>query len=137
MTKQEKIKKIKQLLEELETEETEETEEETPIFPSSAIVFDIDRQRYCLKSHATTPGRINPCSLACTVAVDIPDAKWAAVDKDGTMYWYTDEPYIRKGYWKGNLCSNPSQRVSTLPCPVDDWKQAKWRIRGRTKWRVK
>jgi hypothetical protein len=126
MTKQEKIEKIKQLLEELETEETEE---ETPIFPRSAIVFDIDRQRYCLNSHATTPERIIPYALACTAAVDIPDAKWAAVDENGTMLWYKDEPKMYERMWNGLFCTYPMGDAYMLPCKVDNWKNAKWRIR--------
>jgi len=77
------------------------------------------------------PGRISPYALACIVAVDIPDAKWAAVNFEGDMHWYEEEPesiIAGKWYTKKGPCHSETGPYR-VPCNVENWKEAKWRIR--------
>jgi hypothetical protein len=129
MTKHKKIKKIKQLLEKLETDETEETGKKNINIPMRAIVYDKYNLIYREKCQAFAPVQLNPQVLADTVAVNIPDAIWAAIDKDGKMCWYTDKPKLGKDAWLGVICRDVNRDVFSIPCPVDDWKSAIWRIR--------
>ena len=74
--------------------------------------------------------KIPPEVLAATVAARIPGAKWAAVDKDSTMYFYTDEPVRSSTYncWFSPKCKDTISNPYCIPCPVEDWKKAKWRL---------
>jgi len=74
--------------------------------------------------------KLTPEVLAATVGARIPGAKWAAVDKDSTMYFYTDEPVRSSTYncWFGPECKDTISNPYCIPCPVDGWAIAKWRL---------
>lgn len=80
--------------------------------------------------------KLTPEVLAATVGSRIPDAKWAAVDKDGQMFFYSDEPILPDSFetshwvsmWEGQVCRIESN-TPTIYCPVDDWTKAKWKLK--------
>jgi hypothetical protein len=125
MTKKEKLKKIDQLLEELEKEE------ETTNIPKFALVLDAADGEYRFMYESQYPDQIAPQVLACTNGARIPNAVWAAMDRDGIMQWYEDEPHCGiAGEWYSE--KGPCHfegKAYRVPCPMDDWKEVKWRIR--------
>jgi hypothetical protein len=50
--------------------------------------------------------------LACTANTRISDTIWSAVDKDGTMRWYKEEPKLEAGIWSGMLVGSLDRRKS-------------------------
>jgi hypothetical protein len=126
-TEDKKLEKIKQLLEKLETEETVK---ETANIPKFALVFDMVNGEYRFMHESQYADQIAPLILASTIGARISNAKWAAVDSEGDMYWYESEPKPISGKWRSAICLSDSEgNLYRVPCEVNNWKNAKWRIR--------
>jgi len=128
MTKEEKLKKIKEILNEGENEEIEEIKKAANI-SKYALVLNLDNGEYQFMYNGRYTDQIDPQILACTVGARILGAIWAAVDSDGNMYWYPEEPIAISDEWSTSTGHCLGIKISSIPCKVDDWKKAKWKIR--------
>ena len=51
-------------------------------------------------------------------------AQWAAVDKDGSAYWYEDEPEIDCVYWTSAYECSRSKCIVGISFDAVDWKHS-------------
>lgn len=51
-------------------------------------------------------------------------AKWAAVDKDGSAYWYEDEPETDGVYWTSAYECSRSKCIVDMSFDATDWQHS-------------